>query len=67
MTERGPLPLEPEAIQLCDPRNPANELGSISIAISLKRIADAICGDDLNTGIHKIMCDIGYEIARDRG
>lgn len=41
------IDLEPNAPMHGDPRNPANELVQISIAISLKRIADAMTRDTL--------------------
>ena len=34
-----------------------------SIAISLKRLADAICGDSQNTGIHLAFLDIANSLA----
>lgn len=39
--------LEPNAPSHGDPRNPANELFQASIAVSLKRIADAMTLDSL--------------------
>ena len=38
--------LEPGSLDFADPRNPQNESAQLSIAISLKRIADTLCGDD---------------------
>ena len=38
--KKGPLPLEPEAILLCDASTQLCHM--VSIAISLKRIADAV-------------------------
>ena len=34
------------------------EGATISIAISLKRIADAIVGDDRNSGIHRLIWEL---------
>ncbi len=52
--------LEPEAEDMIRafPKNPVVCAGVHSIAISLRRIADAVCGDAQNTGIHKAILDI---------
>lgn len=31
------------------------EAATVSMAVSLKRLADAVCGDDKNTGIHRVL------------
>lgn len=49
-----------------DPRNPTNEFLQASIAISLKRIADALAGSDTNTGVRDALCFID-ETLRGRG
>lgn len=40
------------------PRPPGESEVQLSIAISLRRIADAVCGDDQNTGIHCAILEI---------
>ena len=53
------LGLEPASVLDNDPRGlPLPGEVQHSIAISLKRIADAICGDERNTGIHRAILEI---------
>ena len=58
--ERGPLPLEPEAIELFD----ARELicSQTSIAISLKRIADTFCGGKDNASMVDHLHNVAFDI-----
>ena len=46
--------LEPEA----RPCSSVQEAAALSLAISMKRIADAVCGDDKNSGIAQAIWDI---------
>lgn len=52
--------LEPDAEALIKqfPKNPLVCADIHSIAVSLRRIADAVCGDPQNTGIHRAIIDI---------
>ena len=55
------MPVEPGAKALAAqyPQMATIEMAAVSLAISMKRIADAIDGDDRNTGIK----DMIYEMA----
>lgn len=47
-----------EAMAKNNPRLPAHEIAAISLAISIKRIADEICDNDRRAGLNWLLNEI---------
>ena len=58
MTPDDPKPFTPEFEGCVPPAGvPSADFSLYSIAVSLKRLADAVAGTELSTGIHQVMLE----------